>query len=222
MDIIIILGGAVLLVASLLILAYIKRSRQKNKKSNGLRSPMGMSIVGSSGDGKEERKMATSDEIKLVDCSKETRQFSCGHEGPISFNYDIYGDHIETDKESLSQSEKCGDCIVAEMKKDIIQCCFCGQPIFPGSQVALYGGGKGIRKKWTTKHKGSAIGCMAWECCPSGGFFGGIWTGETVNSPFNVGLTAAEAVFVSGETVIGRVGDDGKMTKTRVNPKDVE
>ena len=182
----------------------------------------GMSEVCSAGDPQGKRKMATGDEIKLVDCSEEQRQFACGHEGPSLFNYDLYGRHIETDQERVAQSEQCGACIVTEMKRDFIRCCLCGQAIFPGEGVALYSGGKGIHKKWTTRHDGSAIGCLAWGCCPSGGFFGGTWTGKTVDSPFSSGQTAAEEALTTGKVIIGNVDDDGEMSVTRIGKNDEE
>jgi hypothetical protein len=50
----------------------------------------------------------------------------------------------------------------------------------PGDGVALYGkGSTGIHESATILDDGvSAVGCLRWDCCPSGGFFAGSWTEE--------------------------------------------
>jgi len=148
------------------------------------------------------------DTIEAVPDSDERIAYDCGHRGPIKFHFDIFGEAIETDERRLREEHACcPDCIVAEMRLDIIRCALCGHFISPGMPVAAYGEGSDIRVEWATRiPDGGYIGCMRWDCCPSGGFFAGHWLGRGGFRPaFEHGCAAAEAM-ATGEMVVGDIG----------------
>jgi len=146
-------------------------------------------------------------EIIFVANSTELIDYDCGHEGPVDFDYDIFGERVDTDTDKLREEhDRCPECIVVEMREIIIRCVLCGHAILPGSPVAVYAGGKGMRKKIAVRAPdGGYIGCMRWDCCPSGGFFAGHWTGKDFRPAFEHGSAAAET-FATGEVVSGNIG----------------
>ena len=144
------------------------------------------------------------DTIEAVPDSDERIAFDCGHTGPVRFHYVIFGEAFETDEARLRKEHKrCPDCIVAEMRQEIIRCALCGHFILPGDSVACYGSGSDIRDEWATRTPdGGYIGCMRWDCCPSGGFFAGHWQGREGFKPaFEHGCAAAQAM-ATGETIV--------------------
>ncbi|MEK7181089.1 MAG: hypothetical protein AAB738_02005 [Patescibacteria group bacterium] len=72
------------------------------------------------------------------------------------------------------------------------RCARCGLVILPGMAVALYGQeSEGLRLDIATNIDGAIIGCMRWDCCPSGGFLAGHWS-EQGFQPLFQGQTGAE------------------------------
>jgi hypothetical protein len=91
------------------------------------------------------------------------------------------------------------------MKKSAIRCCLCGYGIVEGDGVALYHkNSSGINKEVATFVGDSVVGCLLWDCCPSGGFYAGNWTLDGFKPRFG-GRTAAEESFHSGQVTSGRV-----------------
>lgn len=141
------------------------------------------------------------DRFEAVPKSDKKVRYRCGHDGWKDYIGHFYGEEMEPMKGILKSRKKCPDCQVAEMKEVTRRCALCGLPIMPGSPVALYAGpASSFTKEWTTKVARYAMGCMRWDCCPSGGFFAGHWTGKEFRSAFDAGSAVAE-VMASGQTI---------------------
>jgi hypothetical protein len=126
------------------------------------------------------------------------RKYNCGHMGARWFRIHAYGE----ESKKIRQKENCPECFLADVRQHIIHCCLCGLPIVPGDPVALYGGGEDIKLDIATVLSGgSIVGCLRWDCCPSGGFFAGHWTENGFQSAFNEGRSAAEECMATGEVV---------------------
>lgn len=102
----------------------------------------------------------------------------CGHRGFIRYNLSIKGART---KANWFES-KCPECRIAELEKEFISCALCGLYIAPGDPIALYNASNEYVNPWAQIHIDPnqnrwAIGCMRWDCCPSGGFFAGHWLG---------------------------------------------
>lgn len=151
------------------------------------------------------------DTCAVVDVSGPEADYECGHRHPERFALNLYGEKIEMTDEGYSARKFCANCHLAELKKLIIRCAKCGFHIMPGDGVALYCYDKKLFKKSERitfvgegDEKG-VIGCMRWDCCPSGGFFAGHWTGDHFQSAFAGGSAAGEALR-TGQVVIGNIG----------------
>ncbi len=171
-----------------------------------IRTLLGLQVTAQAGDLADPSKLPKStDEVKVVEQADELRMYPCGHEGPASFQLSLYG---ELWKE-MHEEKECPTCWIQRIKKHVIRCALCGLPIFPGEGVAVYHkSSEGLRLKIATYvGKETVLGCMRWDCCPSGGFFGGRWTEQGFKSLFE-GRTAAEQAYVKDTMVIGDVEED--------------
>lgn len=100
------------------------------------------------------------------------KKFKCGHRSKKAL-LDVYGVEVRTDK------AYCPDCLIEYLKKEVIRCCSCRLPIFPDGPVALYSSGPIFKDIGTRiSEDGPYMGCLRWDCCPSGGFFSGHWNGK--------------------------------------------
>ena len=148
-------------------------------------------IVGPAGErvvvsvGPECRSLPTPhDTVSLVQQSAETVLCECGHHGPASYSIDAYG----TVFSGINNHRWCPDCLIFMFQEKATRCALCGHVICPGDGVALYGDDSGALtyKHVSTKVGDAFVGCMRWDCCPSGGFFAGHWTEEGFQSAFVV------------------------------------
>ncbi len=136
-------------------------------------------------------------EVEFKPTSKLTAKFTeCGHRGPLSFELMIFGkeyaykissEHIKKVSGEDTVGGPCPSCFAEHARQHAIRCCLCGLVIMPGDGVAFYHkDSEGIKKEFAEFVRVGAIGCMRWECCPSGGFYSGNWTTEGFRSAFGV------------------------------------
>lgn len=148
--------------------------------------------------------------------------YRCGHEGPSKWVAILFGLELEPRDEVLEKREKCPNCMTGPLFEGVIHCALCGLPVMPGDPVALYAGPKKAFRKekgWVVKHlDGQAIGCLRWDCCPSGGFFAGHWDGERVRSAFAGGSAAGEALRTGQVVVCGDVSDPDSIGHIDTEP----
>lgn len=158
---------------------------------------------------------APTDRFEIVPKGDKKVRYACGHDGPKEYVGHFYGEEMEPSAEILKTREKCPDCQVAEMKPLVIRCAQCGLPIFPGAPVALYAGpAAAFTKGWATMVDGQYVGCLRWDCCPSGGFFSGHWTSKGFRPAFGAGSAAAMAMASGGMVVVGDVDDPSSISVT--------
>jgi hypothetical protein len=170
------------------------KNKEPSMFGRGLKTPKGMGITAQAGDLAQPDKLPLSHGNMLVkEASETTRKYACGHEGPEWYVLDVYGQ--ETVK--IEKKDLCPECKMADYKKYVIRCAACGLPIAPDQSVALYANNtEFFDQSIVTKVGDSVIGCMRWNCCPSGGFYAGNWTEEGFKSAFD-GDTAAEQAATS-------------------------
>lgn len=107
----------------------------------------------------------------------------CGHKGPFWFRLRVYGTTLKSTRKT--RREQCPDCQVEELKQVAIRCCVCGLAIIPGDEVAEYDAQSLTPKDYEFPViEGAAVGCMRYDCCPSGGFFCGHWNGDGIDYYF--------------------------------------
>jgi hypothetical protein len=106
----------------------------------------------------------------------------CGHFDSWSCSVNLHG--LEFDP--YSKWRECPECFFKSLKAKAIRCAVCTLPIVPGDPVALYDAeSKAVIKEHAKILDGSAVGCLRWDCCPSGGFYCGNWDGEKIISPWD-------------------------------------
>lgn len=121
------------------------------------------------------------DTVSVTHSSTETVLHECGHHGPASYDIDAYG----TVFTGIDDHRWCPDCLVFMFREKATRCALCGHVICPGDGVALYSDDSALAYKHVSTKVGDAfVGCMRWDCCPSGGFFAGHWTEEGFRSAF--------------------------------------
>ena len=119
---------------------------------------------------------------QLSRCSWRRRHYACGHRGPLQFQVNIF----ERESQWIKQRELCPECFLVEEQKRFIRCCLCGEGIAPGEPVALYcADSLELQHEHATLVGSSAVGCLGWDCCPSGAFFAGHWDGTGVRYAFS-------------------------------------
>ena len=165
----------------------------------GLVSPGGLEVEVSTAPAQTTLPKPT-DRIRIVKASTNPRTYDCGHTGPDRFSIDLYG----LESEPFTDRKKCPNCRVEEAKSVVIRCALCGLPILPGESVAVYDERNELPYKAVAyKQEAFYLGCLRWDCCPSGGFYAGTWTGVSFEPAFEDSATAAEEAFTTGRTVIG-------------------
>lgn len=103
----------------------------------------------------------------------------CGHPSAEEIRMHVYGADLV-----VSGIEKCPSCLQHEARQTIIRCVCCGLPIIPGEAVALYrDNGKFRFFRQGTKVEDAFVGCLRFECCPSGAYFAGHWEGRAGFQP---------------------------------------
>lgn len=122
------------------------------------------------------------DEIRIIERSAGTVRNECGHDGPKWYQLDAYG--VPTIR--IADKKMCPVCLMNYIRRYVTRCSLCGLPIFPGDSVALYHeSSRELRHKAVAARVGeSRVGCLRWDCCPSGGFFAGYWTEDGFRSAF--------------------------------------
>jgi hypothetical protein len=147
----------------------------------------------------------SSDECYLQETGGEKIRYRCGHSEPSKFKIFVYGIVF-----SPPDGDKyCPECWLKRIKWHVIRCASCGLPILPGEPVALYSWtSRGLRfRQAAARHKRQYIGCMRWDCCPSGAFFSGYWS-EKGFVPLFDGKTMAEETLATGrEIAVDSSGD---------------
>jgi hypothetical protein len=85
----------------------------------------------------------------------------------------------------------------------ITLCTFCGGPILPGKGVCLFETALTSEQEARAQRdeRGNLMSCMSMDCTPSGGFFAGHWNGTGIDSPFEHGVGAVEALM-TGKVVV--------------------
>lgn len=133
--------------------------------------------------------------------------YECGHQDTIEFQVDLYGKSACRKRKEMDP-KWCADCLLAEVKKISIRCGLCGYVIMPGDEVALYVDDKKLfpHAAWKTLVEDQVVGCLRWDCCPSGGFLSGRWTPHGYKPLFKHGSMVGEA-FATGKPVIHNSDD---------------
>jgi len=115
--------------------------------------------------------------IEVLEQSETEKTYPCGHSGPESFRINIFGESTDW----LKKRPECLKCLITRLNTHAIRCGLCGKSILPGSGVALY---DVVLNPEVAKHEDigtfiddrTVLGCMRFNCCISGAFFGGNWT----------------------------------------------
>ena len=153
---------------------------------------------------------AVTDTLEAYVLTDERVRFACGHDYATRFGHDFYGERMEVADSYAAMREKCGDCMLAEIKPLIIRCCACGHVIMPGEGVAAYGNDGSFNAAWCTELPDgkTVLGCMRRECCPSGGFFAGHWSSSGFRPAFGEYSSLAAKVIAMGKPVAVHVEGD--------------
>ena len=185
-------------------------------QAEGLVSSEGLGVSVSVGGRKSERPNFFDNEtLSFEEVPEHSLMFKeCGHEGAQEFKFNIWGNArgkklkdkcIKQENGVATTDGICPKCYFEKIKKATIRCCLCGNAILPGDGIALYHkSSENIRADTATFVGDSAVGCLLWDCCPSGGFFAGHWTFEGFESAFDVQSAAGKA-FSTGQPVITNV-----------------
>lgn len=146
----------------------------------------------------------SNDEICIVGLSTRKIANECGHDGPQWYQLNMFG--LVSDK--IDDGKHCPDCLINQLRQHVIRCSLCGLPIFPGNGVALYHeSSEGLKHKDVSVRVGeSYIGCLRWDCCPSGGFFAGHWSEDGFKPAFQgPDDTVIAEVMRTGQPVIRNI-----------------
>jgi len=189
-------------------------------RNDDVRSPDGLKVIASAGGPEEpaEALEAKHDEIRPVAASGEMKDFGCGHRGPKLYDLDLYGQVM---RHNGKVPDKCGECLTAELRAASCRCALCGLIIMPGDPVALYGPSSEFKRERVTRVRSGVLGCLRWDCCPSGAFFAGHWTGKGLRPAFPDGVTVVEQVFASGQAAGGEIdglSGSGGLIETPLPP----
>jgi len=164
------------------------------------------------------RPLVVTDECHIEPDSDAKVKYGCGHTSWRDFHGVFYGESYGPASKKRGR-DTCPECVLAKTLSLSIRCALCGLVIMPGAPVALYAGPtSSFRKSCATKHEGQFVGCLRWDCCPSGGFFAGHWDGEKVLPAFDGGNCAAAEALRTGRVVISNTEPPGS-TPDGKNPK---
>ena len=140
-------------------------------------------------------------EPKLSHADGDTIFKECGHAGSLQAKIEIWGKELGPAPDRL-----CPVCLFVFLKSHTIRCAMCGCGIIPGEAVALYhksSGGLHLDK--ATFVRESVIGCLLWDCAPTGAAFAGHWTENGFKSAFASGGTILSEVARTGQTFAGNI-----------------
>lgn len=147
--------------------------------------------------------------FQVIQKSERLVRWKCGHDFAEKFAYSIYGETLNPREQVFKKRERCGDCMLNVLSPVVIRCGLCGHHILPGEGIALYVDTKDfVHREWITFHDKQVVGCLRWDCCPSGAYFAGHWGGDHVDLAFAGGLGAAATVMCTGQAVV--VSDTNK------------
>ena len=126
--------------------------------------------------------------------------YACGHTVKLHGKNERFAWSLSRKQ---AQQESCINCHDAAA----ISCALCGELIYPGERVALYDARIAdlLPEKhvvWVDEDKPRAIGCMRWDCAPTGGVLGGVFKADGGVDLFFDGRTAAEEVFATGNAIV--------------------
>ncbi len=151
------------------------------------------------------------DRVEVIDRSEGRQVYACGHEDADRFDLELYGERQRFNDAYFKDKPYCGDCLLKFVMEGSIRCAACGLIIRDDDPVALYSSGDGLGRYPSTLVDGQYVGCMRWDCCPSGGFFSGHWTSQ-----------GFKPLFASGNSVVGEVFATGEPVFIQSGPKDRE
>ncbi|MFC1638727.1 hypothetical protein ACFL26_00470 [Patescibacteria group bacterium] len=136
--------------------------------------------------------------IRYVPERKRKVRYPCGHKGPATVHFSIFGKRLEAVASKLGHDrERCPKCTVEDLRERIMRCSACGRPIFPGEPVVTYHDADGeplYDGPYTQEFREDHVGCLDWDCCPEGTYFTGHWDGERVVPVFKEGHTLLYAI----------------------------
>lgn len=169
------------------VIKIIRSGRNSSQSSSRSKEPAGLPTP--------------TDTIEMLQHSEKNRKYECGHEGPAWFTISLYGDETKV----IKTKKNCHLCLIEEMRRVTIRCASCRLAILPGEAVASYHESSNDLHKDIAKRVGdNYLGCLRWDCCPSGAFFSGHWNGREFAPAFG-GNTAAAECFETGKGIIGDV-----------------
>jgi len=129
--------------------------------------------------------------------SAKQRKFPCGHRGPKLFDLDLFGEVLQSNGKS---PDKCGDCFAAGVRGRS------AAVLSAASHLARRGRGplrpqQPVQDRVEHRSRLRIHRLPAHDCCPSGGFFAGHWTGQGFKPAFGDGATAVEQAIRTGQDV---------------------
>lgn len=127
----------------------------------------------------------------------------CGHMTRLAGEVEAFGEkyHFRFNGKADEAPQYCLDCL----GKTAIRCAWCGEPIFIGDAVTLYGAKKGFEVPdgavvYQEKPR-IVVGCLRWDCADTGADRAGFWVypGEVkrVASPLELCLSTGGVVMAS-------------------------
>lgn len=163
--------------------------------ADGLVSADGFSVICSVGGEKHVRPNHFAEvgetEFRSLSAHDDIYFPKCGHLGPLKFEVIVWGHEKHgyelparfisgVIKKTADPEFACPRCHFERLKAGAIRCCLCGGSILPDDGIALYDAASAGVHETATIIDGSAVGCLRMDCCPSGGFYAGSWTGEGI------------------------------------------
>ncbi|MBI4435735.1 hypothetical protein HY630_03620 [Candidatus Uhrbacteria bacterium] len=148
--------------------------------------------------------------VEPADKSQPSLTARCGHTVWRVEHLMLHGKVLFTSKPNFEQHDgllawlrrtsvpgQCTACRFVAEFQGAIECAYCHEVIFPGDPVSTYSPmadelPEGFEARATRTCNGF-VGCMGWECCPTGGFFSGEWTAEGIRTGFATGTAAGDA-----------------------------
>ena len=106
----------------------------------------------------------TESQHSVILTSEEIVLFGCGHEGPATYEHELFSRRFKVDPEVLMNRDRCGQCHLDDTTSTITQCSVCGRPIF--------------KRQDCLNDKGKII-CLRRDCSIGPmGIDPGVWDGE--------------------------------------------
>lgn len=126
---------------------------------------------------------------------------------PSNQNFSVLVGRLPSWLRCFFAPKQCMLCRFKDQFEAAITCAYCDDVIFRGDPVSTYFPASELPEGFmehATRTPMGFVGCMGWDCCPTGGFFAGHWVGNGVRSPFSTGTAATEALH-SGDMVISDI-----------------